>query len=57
MGVQSPNPDILAPNDNALMKRALLLKAEKIDLEKLHKIKANKIDLYNSIELFQNIHK
>lgn len=52
MGIQSPNPDILAPNDNAIMKRALLLKAEKVDLEKLHQIKANKLEFYNLIELY-----
>lgn len=34
------------------MKRALLLKAEKFDIEKLHQIKANKIELSNLFELY-----
>jgi hypothetical protein len=34
------------------MKRALLFKAEKIDIEKLHQIKANKIELTNLSELY-----
>ncbi len=51
MGIFNPNPDRFAIDPFANIKRMLLLKADKMELEKLFSLKSDKNELNNIIEL------
>lgn len=51
MGIFNPNPDRFAIDPFANIKRMLLLKADKMELEKLFSLKCDKNELNNIIEL------
>ena len=58
MGVSNPNKDVLA-NDggDGSLKKMMLMKADKIDIEKIYDIKSNKIDTDNMLEVQAMMHK
>lgn len=51
MGIFNPNPDRFAIDPFANIKRMLLLKADKMELQKLFSLKSDKNELNNIIEL------
>jgi len=51
MGILNPNPDLFAIDPFANIKRMLLLKADKMELEKIISLKSDKNELSNIIEL------
>jgi hypothetical protein len=44
MGIFSPMGDILAPENSANLKKMLMMKADKIDIERLFEVKSDKND-------------
>ena len=52
-----PETDILAQDGGANMKRLLIMKADKVDLEKLYEIKSNKVDTDNMLDIQQMMQK
>lgn len=51
MGVSNPNTDVLASDGNQNIKKLLIMKADKVDIEKIYEIKSNKADTDNMIEV------
>lgn len=51
MGIFNPNPDRLAIDPFSNIKRMLLLKADKMELEKLFSLKSDKNEMNNIIQL------
>ena len=51
MGVQSPNTDILASDGGSNLKKLMIMKADKVDIEKMYEIKSDKIDTNNMLEV------
>ena len=51
MGVQNPGTDILSPDGGANIKKLMVMKADKIDIEKMYEIKSNKCDTDNMLEV------
>lgn len=50
-GQQAPETDALAQDGGANLKRILIMKADKVDLEKLYEIKSNKVDTDNMLDI------
>ena len=50
-GQQAPETDALAQDGGANLKRVLIMKADKVDLEKLYEIKSNKVDTDNMLDI------
>lgn len=50
-GSFGPESDILAQDTGANQKRLLIMKADKVDLEKLYEIKSNKVDTDNMLDI------
>ena len=46
-----PNQDILASDGVTNFKKQLIMKADKVDIEKLYEIKSNKVDTENMLEV------
>ena len=44
MGISNPNTDVLASDGNQNIKKILIMKADKVDIEKIYEIKSNKTD-------------
>lgn len=55
--VQSPPGDILTGDMSANLKRLLIMKADKMDIEKLYEIKSNKAETDNMIDVQTMMHK
>ena len=53
MGIASQNADSLAPESGANLKKVLIMKADKIDIEKLYDIKSDKIETDNMMNVLQ----
>lgn len=51
MGIRSENADSLAPEGGASLKKLLIMKADKIDIEKLYDIKSNKVETDNMMNV------
>lgn len=41
-GIKNPNSDHLAPDEKVFVKKQILMKADKVDIEKLYEIKSDK---------------
>ena len=52
-----PNQDILASDGVTNFKKQLIMKADKVDIEKLYEIKSNKVDTENMLEVQQIMSK
>ena len=50
-GISNPNKDILATDSGANMKKLLVMKADKVDVERIYEIKSNKTDTDNMLEV------
>lgn len=50
-GQSGPEADVLAQDGGANLKRVLIMKADKVDLEKLYEIKSNKVDTDNMLDI------
>ena len=51
MGTSNPNKDILANEGGQAIKKMMVMKADKIDIEKIYEIKSNKVDTDNMLEV------
>jgi hypothetical protein len=51
MGVQNPGTDILATEGSSNMKKMMIMKADKVDIEKIYEIKSDKVDTNNMLEV------
>ena len=50
-GISNPNKDILATEGGSTMKKLLVMKADKVDIERIYEIKSNKTDTDNMLEV------
>lgn len=51
MGISNPNTDALASDGNQNIKKLLIMKADKVDIEKMYEIKSNKTDTDNMLDV------
>jgi len=54
MGLKMPSKDVLGHESNMNIKREMIMKADKVDIEKLYEIKSNKQSTDNMLDV-QNI--
>ena len=57
MGMQSPTGDILAAEHSANLRKMLVMKADKMDVERLYELKSNKLDTDTMINQQRTISK
>lgn len=51
MGIKIPNQDVLLNEPNKDFKREMIMKADKVDIEKLYEIKSNKQSTDNMLDV------
>lgn len=51
MGISNPNKDILAGDGGQTLKKMLIMKADKVDIERIYDIKSNKADTDNMLDV------
>ena len=51
MGVQNPGTDILSSDGTSNLKKLMIMKADKVDIEKIYEIKSDKVDTNNMLEV------
>ena len=57
MGISNPNTDVLASDGNQNIKKMLIMKADKVDIEKIYEIKSNKTDTDCMLDVQEIMHK